>query len=66
MNTETFTVNGMSCQHCVRAITQAVRARDAQAQVQVDLVTRQVVVTSSLPRAELAELIRDEGYTVVD
>ena len=66
MPTETFTVNGMSCQHCIHAITRAVRARDAQAQVAVDLDARRVVVTSTLPRIDLAALIRDEGYTVAD
>lgn len=66
LHTETFTVDGMSCQHCVRAITQAIQASDAQAQVQIDLTTRRVVVSSTLPRADLAALIQTEGYTVVD
>ncbi|TSE34290.1 heavy-metal-associated domain-containing protein [Tepidimonas charontis] len=66
LHTETFTVDGMSCQHCVRTITQAIQARDAQAQVQIDLTTHRVVVSSTLPRADLAALIHAEGYTVVD
>ena len=39
-----FKVEGMSCQHCVSAVTNAIRERDAGAQVQVDLAAGKVVV----------------------
>lgn len=61
-----FTVNGMSCGHCVKAVTQALRALDPNATVQVDLDGRRVQVESEQPRDALADAIRDEGYTVVD
>ncbi|MDM7456191.1 MAG: heavy-metal-associated domain-containing protein [Tepidimonas sp.] len=61
-----FTVTGMSCGHCVRAITQAVRALDPQATVQVDLDAQRVEVESQQPHTALADAIRYEGYTVVD
>ena len=61
-----FSVTGMSCGHCVRAITHAVRALDPQATVQVDLDAQRVEVESQQPRTALADVIRDEGYTVVD
>jgi copper chaperone len=61
-----FTVNGMSCQHCVKAITAAIRALDPEARVQVDLDSRQVQVESEQSRSALAQAIRDEGYTVLD
>ncbi|MEW6694866.1 Copper chaperone CopZ [Tepidimonas thermarum] len=61
-----FTVNGMSCGHCVKAITQAIRALDPNATVQVDLDDRRVEVDSEQPRVALADAIRDEGYTVLD
>ncbi|MDT7928934.1 MULTISPECIES: heavy-metal-associated domain-containing protein [unclassified Tepidimonas] len=61
-----FTVTGMSCQHCVRAVTQAVRALDPDATVRVDLDAQRVEIESSRPRTELAQAIRDEGYTVID
>ena len=61
-----FTVTGMSCGHCVRAVTQAIRALDPQATVQVDLDAQRVEVESEPPRPALADAIRDEGYTVVD
>ncbi|TSE21751.1 heavy-metal-associated domain-containing protein [Tepidimonas aquatica] len=61
-----FSVQGMSCQHCVKAIERAVRALDAQARVEVDLAQQRVRVASEQPRAALAQAIRAEGYTVVE
>lgn len=59
-----FKVQGMSCGHCVRAITQAVQARDQAAEVQVDLAAGEVRVASRLPAAELIAAIAEEGYVV--
>lgn len=61
---QTFDVQGMSCGHCERAVTQAVKALDAQAQVKVDLATGKVEVQSSQPREALARAIAQEGYSV--
>ncbi|TAK82120.1 MAG: heavy metal transport/detoxification protein [Aquabacterium sp.] len=57
-------VKGMSCGHCVRAVTTAVQQQDPQAQVQVDLQQGRVRVTSSLTREAVAQAIREEGYEV--
>ncbi len=62
---QVFSVEGMTCGHCVKAVTQAVQDRDPAAQVEVDLATKQVSVQSQLPLEEIAKLIREEGYTVV-
>lgn len=61
---QVFKVQGMSCGHCVRAITQAVQARDRAAEVQVDLAVGEVRVASRLPVDELIEAIAEEGYVV--
>lgn len=61
---QVFQVQGMSCAHCVRAITQALRAEDAAAVVEVDLATAQVRVDSVLSVQEIAALIAAEGYAV--
>lgn len=61
---QVFKVQGMSCGHCVRAITQAVQARDRAAEVQVDLAVGEVRVASRLPAAELIAAIAEEGYAV--
>lgn len=61
---QTFNVQGMSCGHCVKAITQAVQARDPAADVQVDLGAKTVRVQSSLPVDTVVEVIKEEGYEV--
>jgi copper chaperone len=60
-----FQVEGMSCQHCVAAVTRSIHEVDAAAKVQVDLEKGKVVVTSSKPVDDLKEAIDEAGYTVV-
>ena len=61
---QVFDVEGMSCNHCAKAVTQAVKQLDPQAQVQVDLAGKKVEVESALPREAIAKAIADEGYAV--
>ncbi|WP_455924139.1 cation transporter [Pseudomonas putida] len=61
-----FNVQGMTCGHCVRAVTQAVQALDAAAVVEVDLATAKVRVQSQQSPAAIVEAIREEGYTVAE
>ncbi len=37
MTTQTFAVTGMTCDHCVRAVTEELQALDGVTQVSVDL-----------------------------
>ncbi|MFG0415930.1 heavy-metal-associated domain-containing protein [Pseudomonas sp. zjy_8] len=59
-----FKVSGMSCGHCVRTVTQAIKALDPAAQVDVDLAAGLVQVDSDVPAAQLEAAIRGEGYEV--
>ncbi len=59
-----FTVSGMSCGHCEKAITQALQQVDPQAQVQIDRTAQQVRVESTHDRQALAQAISAEGYQV--
>ncbi len=59
-----FTVTGMTCEHCEKAVVRAVRQLDRAAEVQADRNTNTVVVTSEQSREILAQAIADEGYTV--
>ena len=59
----TFNVQGMSCGHCVKAVTQAIIALDASARVDVDLPTGKVTVDSREAPEPLLEAIREEGYS---
>jgi copper chaperone len=61
---QTFQVQGMSCGHCVRAVTQAVQRLDRQARVDVQLERGRVEVDSTQPRAAIAKAIAEEGYQV--
>ncbi len=59
-----FTVEGMTCGHCEKAVTQALKTLDAQANVVIDRARNQVEVDSTQPRDALAKAIADEGYRV--
>lgn len=59
-----FQVEGMSCQHCVAAITKAVRSIDPAAQVEVDLPGGRVRVGSNVHVDTLSAAIDEAGYTV--
>jgi copper chaperone len=56
----------MTCGHCVSTITKALKATDKDARVQIDLATHRVQVEPvSADAGELAEAIKDAGYTPV-
>jgi copper chaperone len=59
-----FTVEGMTCGHCEKAVTKALLSLDAQAKVVIDRTHNTVQVASEKPRADLAQAIADEGYRV--
>ena len=59
-----FSVEGMTCGHCVRAVTQAVQSQDSAASVEVDLKAKEVRVASSLSSDQVIDLIAEEGYSV--
>lgn len=58
-----FTVKGMTCGHCVGAITRAIEAIGASAHV--DLESRTVRVDGTRDAAVVRRAIEAEGYTVV-
>lgn len=61
---QTFTVTGMTCGHCERAVTRAIQDVDAQAEVTIDRSQNKVEVESTEPREALAHAIAEEGYAV--
>jgi copper chaperone len=63
MTTE-LRVSGMTCGHCVRAVTTAIQARDPAAKVEVDLAAGLVKAETRLGREDLAAAIEGEGYAV--
>ncbi|QHE83559.1 heavy-metal-associated domain-containing protein [Hydrogenophaga sp. BPS33] len=61
---QVFNVQGMTCGHCEKSVTTAIRLLDPQAQVQIDRSQNHVEVESTQTREALAEAIREEGYQV--
>ena len=59
-----FQVEGMTCGHCERAVTNALHEVDGDAQVAIDRAAHRVVVRSSADRDTLQKAIQDEGYQV--
>jgi copper chaperone len=63
-----LTVNGMSCQHCVKAVTNAVSALPGVESVVVSLENKSVVVGFNPEKAALDSIrvaIEEQGYTVM-
>ncbi|MEO8490783.1 cation transporter [Pseudomonas sp.] len=60
---QVFSVEGMTCGHCVRAVTQAVKSQDPAASVEVDLAAKEVSVESQLSAEQVIGLITEEGYS---
>lgn len=61
---QVFNVQGMSCGHCVKAITQALQAKDPAASVRIDLAAKEVGVESTLTADQVIAAISEEGYEV--
>jgi copper chaperone len=57
-----FRVNDMSCEHCVKTITKAVTAIDAEASLEADVETKLVRIDSAHPVAELIQVLDAAGY----
>lgn len=61
-----FTVTGMTCGHCEKAVTRALQQVDPQAQVQIDRTQNRVQVESTHSREALSQAIAQEGYAVLE
>ncbi len=61
---QTFTVTGMTCGHCEKAVTRALKQVDPQAEVSIDRSANKVEVQSQQPRELLVKAIVEEGYEV--
>lgn len=61
---QTFTVTGMTCGHCEKSVTRAIKQVDPQAEVRIDRNQNRVEVQSQQPREALAQAIAEEGYAV--
>ncbi|HLR13142.1 MAG TPA: cation transporter [Burkholderiaceae bacterium] len=65
MQTETFNVAGMSCQHCVKSVTQALAPLRGVQGVSVSLADNQVTITyapAEISLEQCRQAVRDIGF----
>ncbi|SCF38442.1 copper ion binding protein [Micromonospora viridifaciens] len=68
MVTSTYHVKGMTCGHCVNSVSAEVGAIPGVSDVQVDLATGQVTVTSESPldTGTVRAAVDEAGYDLVE
>ena len=66
MSEETYTVVGMTCDHCARSVTQEVRAVDGVADVRVDVAAGRLSIVSDqpVPLAAVQAAVEEAGYSL--
>ena len=66
MPTTSYVVTGMTCDHCVHAVTEEVSAVAGVDEVAVDLDSGRLTVTSSteVPYATVAAAVDEAGYAL--
>ena len=66
MPTTSYVVTGMTCDHCVHAVTEEVSAVAGVDEVAVDLGSGRLTVTSSteVPYATVAAAVDEAGYAL--
>lgn len=65
--TQTYDVVGMTCDHCVRSVTEEVSALQGVSEVAVDLASGKVHVTTREPitTEQVREAVAEAGYQLV-
>jgi copper chaperone CopZ len=68
MSTQTYTVVGMTCDHCVRSVTEEVDAIDGVTLVDVDLATGALAVTADrvVAREQVRAAVAEAGYALAE
>ncbi|MGY1829623.1 heavy-metal-associated domain-containing protein [Geodermatophilus sp. SYSU D01180] len=66
MSTASYTVTGMTCQHCVASVTEEVSEIPGVTDVEVDLASGGLTVTSDTPvdDAAVRAAVAEAGYEV--
>jgi len=62
MTTINLKVTGMTCGHCEKAVTQAIRSLDSAAEISISRDTNRVTIQTPIEPARLIAAISDEGY----
>jgi len=62
---KTISIEGMSCGHCVNAVTEALKAVEGVTSVAESLEAKNAVVEGTAQDAALKEAVEDIGFDVV-
>jgi copper chaperone len=64
MSQSTYTVDGMTCEHCVASVTEEISELDGVSAVAVELSTGAVTVTSAQPldTTDVRTAVEEAGY----
>lgn len=66
METQTYVVDGMTCEHCVRAVREEVSGVAGISSVDVDLETKQLrVAGDDVDDAAVVAAVEEAGYSAV-
>jgi copper ion binding protein len=63
--TSTYAVSGMTCEHCVRSVTEEVSEVPGVTAVDVDLAAGQVTVAGAADADAVRAAVAEAGYQVV-
>jgi copper chaperone len=68
VSTSTYTVSGMTCEHCVASVTEELSDLDGVRGVEVDLGSGAVTVTSDaqLDAGAVREAVEEAGYQLAE
>jgi copper ion binding protein len=68
MTTSTYVVSGMTCEHCVRSVTEEIAEIAGVREVRVDLPSGSVTVDSeqSLDATKVRAAVDEAGYQLVE
>ena len=63
--TQRFRINGMTCQHCVQAVAQGLRALPGVESAEVSIAPAQALVTGDVHARDILRVVADAGYLAV-
>jgi len=66
MKERVFSVSGMSCQHCVMSVREAIEEIDgvSEAVVELEAETAKVTFADNVSEDDIIEAVTEEGFTI--
>ena len=64
MSSQTYTVSGMTCEHCVKSVTEEVGELPGVTGVDVDLASGRLTVDGDVPPEAVRGAVEEAGYSL--